>query len=361
MGIQDPSILGEMGWMKGKVVVGLSGGVDSSVAAYLLKEEGYEVIAAYVLLYKEAKNPYACCGLGSIRFAKMIAVKLGLEFYELDFSEGFKMDIIGYFLQEYSMNRTPNPCLFCNRDYKIKALFELAKNLNADFVATGHYITKGKINGFEVMRRGFHRMKDQSYFMFRIPKDWIPNLLFPVGNLTKEEVRKIALETNLPTARKPESQDLCFVDGDYRDFLLRQGLKPKPGRLIYKGKVVGEHRGSFFFTVGQRKGLNVSLGKRVYVKGFDNGDVILDDLEGIMAKAILVEDLNWHFFPGEEFDAEVQLRAGNQTHKAKVNVYGKSALVEFLERAFAPTPGQGAAFYLGDFLIGGGTIEKVFY
>jgi tRNA (5-methylaminomethyl-2-thiouridylate)-methyltransferase len=347
--------------MKGRVIVGLSGGVDSSVSAYLLKLQGYEVITAYVLLYKEAQNPYACCGLGSIQFARRVAIKLGLEFYEIDYSEGFKRDIVGYFIREYSRNRTPNPCLFCNRDYKIRALFDLAEKLKADFVATGHYITKGIIQGVEVMRRGVDKKKDQSYFMFRIPREWIPRLLFPVGELTKEEVRKIALEANLPTARKPESQDLCFIDGDYRDFLIKHNVEPKGGKFIYKGRVVGEHRGSFFYTVGQRRGLNVSLGKRVYVKGFENGDVILDDLEGVMAKAILVEDLNWHFFPGEEFEADVQVRAGIQTYKALVKVYENSAYVEFYEKAFAPTPGQGAAFYLGDLLLGGGTIEKVFY
>jgi len=299
--------------------------------------------------------------LGSIQFARRVAIKLGLEFYEIDYSEGFKRDIIGYFIREYSTNRTPNPCLFCNRDYKIRALFDLAEKLKAEFVATGHYITKGIIQGVEVMRRGIDKKKDQSYFMFRIPREWIPRLLFPIGELTKEEVRKIALEANLPTARKPESQDLCFTDGDYRDFLIKHNVEPKRGRFIYKGRVVGEHMGSFFYTVGQRKGLNVSLGKRVYVKGFENGDVILDDLEGVMAKAILVKDLNWHFFPGEEFEADVQLRAGIQTYKALVKVYKNSAYVEFYERAFAPTPGQGAAFYFGDLLLGGGTIEKVFY
>jgi tRNA-specific 2-thiouridylase len=347
--------------MKGRVIIGLSGGVDSSVSAYLLKLQGYEVITAYVLLYKEAQNPYACCGLGSIQFARRVAIKLGLEFYEIDYSEGFKRDIVGYFIREYSRNRTPNPCLFCNRDYKIRALFDLAEKLKADFVATGHYIAKGIIQGVEVMRRGVDKKKDQSYFMFRIPREWIPRLLFPVGELTKEEVRKIALEANLPTARKPESQDLCFIDGDYRDFLIKHNVEPKVGRFIYKGRVVGEHGGSFFYTVGQRRGLNVSLGKRVYVKGFENGDVILDDLEGVMAKAILVEDLNWHFFHREEFEADVQVRAGIQTYKALVKVYENSAYVEFYERAFAPTPGQGAAFYLGDLLLGGGTIEKVFY
>jgi Predicted tRNA(5-methylaminomethyl-2-thiouridylate) methyltransferase, contains the PP-loop ATPase domain len=229
--------------MKGRVIIGLSGGVDSSVSAYLLKLQGYEVITAYVLLYKESQNPYACCGLGSIQFARRVAIKLGLEFYEIDYSEGFKRDIVGYFIREYSRNRTPNPCLFCNRDYKIRALFDLAEKLKADFVATGHYVTKGIIHGVEVMRRGVDKKKDQSYFMFRIPREWIPRLLFPVGELTKEEVRKIALEANLPTARKPESQDLCFIDGDYRDFLIKHNVEPKGGRFIYKGRVVREHKG----------------------------------------------------------------------------------------------------------------------
>lgn len=347
--------------MKGKVVVGLSGGVDSSVAAYLLKEQGYEVIGATVLLYKEAKNPYACCSIGSAQLAKRVAIRLGIEFYELDYSEGFKRDIIGYFIREYAQNRTPNPCLLCNRDYKIKALFDFADEIGAEFVATGHYIRKGFYGGYELMMRGRDRKKDQSYFMFRIPKDWIPKLIFPVGDMTKEKVRELAFKVGLPTAKKPESQDLCFVDGDYRSFLIEKGLKPKTGRFIYKGRIVGTHRGTFYYTIGQRKGLNISLGKRVYVKAFKNGDIILDDIEGVMVKGIKASDLNWHYFPGNEFISDVQVRAGVSTKRAKVKVLNDYALIEFYEPQFAPTPGQGVAFYIDDYLIGGGTIEEVLY
>ncbi len=344
--------------MKGKVVVGLSGGVDSSVAAYMLKEEGYEVIGASVVLYKESKNPYACCSIGSLQMAKRVAMYLGIEFYELDYSDGFKRDVIGYFMNEYARCRTPNPCLICNRDYKIKALFDLADEIGADYVATGHYIRKGFYKGVELMMRGKDRNKDQSYFMFRIPSEWIRRLLFPVGNMSKAEVRSIALKVKLPTAKKPESQDLCFVDGNYRDFLLRMGLRPKEGRFLYKGKIVGTHKGAFFYTIGQRKGLNVSLGKRVYVKGFRNGDILLGDLEEIMLKEILVSNINWHYRPEGEIDAYVQIRAGSKAEKAKIMEFEDKVLVKFHKPVFAPTPGQGAAFYIDDFLIGGGTIES---
>lgn len=344
--------------MKGKVVVGLSGGVDSSVAAYILKEEGYEVIGASVVLYKESKNPYACCSIGSLQMARRVAVYLGIEFYELDYSDGFKRDVIGYFINEYARYRTPNPCLICNRDYKIKALFDLAYKIGADYVATGHYIRKTSYNGVELMMRGKDRNKDQSYFMFRIPSQWIKRLLFPVGNMTKSEVRNIALNAKLPTAKKPESQDLCFVDGDYRDFLLRMGLKPTEGRFLYKGRTVGIHKGAFFYTIGQRKGLNVSLGKRVYVKGFKNGDILLGDLDEVMMEEILVSDINWHYKPEGKIEVYVQVRAGSNAEKARIIQVENGVLVKFYKPVFAPTPGQGAAFYIDDILIGGGTIES---
>ncbi len=342
-----------------KVVVGLSGGVDSSVSALLLKEAGYEVVGVSVLLNPESENPNSCCSISAIHIARRVAVKLGIPFYTVDYSGGFRRDIVGYFVREYSRGRTPNPCLFCNRDYKLKALFDFADDIGADFVATGHYVRKAVVEGVELLRRGPDFRKDQSYFLFRIPADWIPRFLFPVGGMSKEEVRDLALRHGLPTAKRPESQDLCFVHGDYRDFLKRAGVRGRPGRFIYRGEVVGYHTGAHNFTVGQRRGLGVSLGKRVYVKAIIGNDVILGDYEDVLVRRMRVMDVNWHYVPAEEFEAEVQVRAMARPRRARVVVVGDMADVEFYEPVFAPAPGQGAAFYLGDVLIGGGTIEMV--
>ncbi len=327
------------------------------MAALLLKEAGYEVVGVSVLLNPEGDYPHSCCSISAIHFARRVAVKLGIPFYSIDYSEGFKRDVVGYFVREYARGRTPNPCLLCNREYKLKALFDFADEIGAYYVATGHYVRKALLGGVQLLRRGPDIRKDQSYFLFRIPREWIPRLLFPVGSMAKEEVRRIALEYGLPTAKRPESQDLCFVYGDYRDFLKERGVVSRPGRLIYRGKVVGYHSGVHNFTVGQRRGLGVALGKRVYVKAIVGGDVILGDYEEVMAEGIEVSSLNWHHLPGGRLKAKVQVRAMARPTEAEVEVEGDRAKVRFMEPVFAPAPGQGAAFYLDDVLLGGGTIE----
>ena len=344
--------------VKGKVVVGLSGGVDSSVAALLLKEAGYEVVGVSVLLNPEGGNPNSCCSISALHLARRVAAKLDIPFHTLDYSEGFRREIITYFIDEYRRGRTPNPCLLCNRDYKLKALFDFADEIGADYVATGHYVRKTSISGVPLLRRGPDFRKDQSYFLFRIPREWIPRLLFPVGDMSKEEVRRMALERSLPTAKRPESQDLCFIKGDYRDFLKERGVEGRRGRFIYHGRVVGYHDGAHNFTVGQRRGLGVSVGRRVYVRAIVGDDVILGDLREVMARRITVKDLNWHLLPGREFEANVQIRASSRPGKGRVVVEGDTAQVLLYEPLFAPAPGQGAAFYIGDVLIGGGTIEE---
>jgi len=337
----------------------LSGGVDSSVSALLLKEAGYEVIGASVILNPESDNPYSCCSISAVHLARRVAVKLGIPFHVLDYSEGFRRDIVGYFVSEYGRGRTPSPCLLCNRDYKLRALFSLADDVGARYVATGHYVRKGTLSGVQLLRRGKVLSKDQSYFLFRIPREWIGRLIFPVGDMGKEEVRRIAEERGLPTARRPESQNLCFVSGDYRDFLLERGLRPTPGRIIYRGEVVGTHGGIHNFTVGQRRGLGVSLGRRVYVRAIRGTDVILGDYDELLIRRVLVEDVNWHHLPGEEFEAHVQVRASSKARRATVRLLNGKDKVEvvFSDPPFAPAPGQGAAIYHGDLLLGGGTIE----
>ena len=345
--------------MKDKVVIGLSGGVDSSVAAFLLKEAGYEVIGASVVLNPHIDHPHSCCSVSSLHLARRVAVKLGIPFKVLDRSEGFQREVVGYFVEEYRKGRTPNPCLLCNRDYKLKALFDLAEEIGARFVATGHYVRKGELEGKELLRRGRVFRKDQSYYLFRVPAAWIERFIFPVGEMEKEEVRSLALRLGLPTAKRPESQDLCFLAGmDYRDFLEERGVGPRRGRFIYRGKVVGYHCGAYRFTVGQRKGLGISLGKRVYVKGIRGNDVFLGDYEDVVVRRIRVVDINWHHRPSDVFEANVQVRATASPKRAKVYVRGEEAEVFFEDPVFAPAPGQGAAFYAGDVLLGGGTIEE---
>jgi len=339
------------------VVVGLSGGVDSSVAALLLKEAGYEVVGVSVLLNPEEGNPNSCCSISALHIARRVAVKLGIPFHTVDHSKRFKEEIISYFVREYLEGRTPNPCLICNRDHKLKALFVFADEIGAEYVATGHYVRKGVLAGVQLLRRGRDLRKDQSYFLFRIPVAWIERFLFPVGDMDKREVRRLALEKGLPTARRSESQDLCFIKGDYRELLKEWKVKDRPGRFIYRGQVVGSHPGAHNFTVGQRRGLGISVGHRVYVRAIVGNDVVLGDYEDVMAKEMVVADLNWHHLPGEEFEALVQIRASAKPVPATVRLKGDRVKVTFHGRAFAPAPGQGAAFYRGDVLLGGGTIE----
>jgi tRNA-specific 2-thiouridylase len=338
-----------------RVLVGLSGGVDSSVSALLLKEMGYEVIGATLYMWDETKNIRSCCSLEAINLARRIAFKLRIPYYTYDVREEFKEKIVNYFIESYSTGKTPNPCVLCNKFFKFGFLFEKAKELGCSYIATGHYskIENGLIKVSEDKER------DQSYFLVFIEKEKIKNLIFPLGNLKKEEVREIAKRHGLPSVYRATSQDLCFVNGDYREFL-KKYLPEKKGYIVLdNGEIVGEHKGFYNFTIGQRKGLNISKGKRLYVKEFipEKNIVVVAEREKVYKDEIEVFDINWHFKPEKEFEAFVKIRQLSKPAKAKIIIYDNFAKVLFYEKQFAPTPGQVAAFYKDDYLLGGGWIR----
>lgn len=338
-----------------RVLIGLSGGVDSSVSALILKEKGYELVGVTLLMWGETKNPRSCCSVDAINFARRVAFKLGFPHYTYDVREVFRRKIVNYFLESYLKGKTPNPCALCNRFFKFGFLFDKAEELGCEFVATGHYarVEKGLIKVAK------DRKRDQSYFLSLIDKDKIKKIIFPLGEFEKEKVREIANKKGLISAYRPDSQDLCFVNGSYREFL-NKFIKGRKGYIVdEEGKILGEHSGFFNFTIGQRKKLGIAGGKRLYVKEFipEKNLVVVAERERVYKKEIEVEDINWHLKPPDEFECYVKIRQLHTPSRAKVFVNGKNARVIFTTSQFAPTPGQVAAFYKDDYLLGGGWIK----
>ncbi|GAA5336368.1 MULTISPECIES: tRNA 2-thiouridine(34) synthase MnmA [Thermus] len=351
-----------------RVLVAMSGGVDSSVAALLLKEAGYEVVGAMMRFWPdlppvrlEGGKPRAwesCCTPDAAYEARRVAELLGIPFYLLDYREVFEEEIIGPFLEDYAQGRTPNPCARCNTHVKFGALLKQAKRLGLDYVATGHYVRREG----EALLRGLDPRKDQTYFLWGTPKEAIPHLLFPVGHLTKPEVRALAERAGLPTARKPESQNLCFVAGDLREFLQTR-LQVRPGPVVdaLTGEVVGEHQGASLYTLGQRKGLGLFKPHlERYVVGLDPGRnvVYVGPKEATLWQGLEGEGLNLLAELPEE--VEVQVRYRTPPVRAKVESLNPLRL-RFQEPVFAVTPGQSAVFYQGERLLGGAVIRRGLY
>ncbi|WP_243028769.1 tRNA 2-thiouridine(34) synthase MnmA [Thermus albus] len=355
--------------MRKTVLVAMSGGVDSSVSAYLLKEAGYEVVGAMMRFWpEEPPKPSlelpagraweSCCTPEAAYEARRVAETLGIPFYLLDYRETFEEAIIKPFLQDYARGRTPNPCARCNTFVKFGALLKQAKRLGLDYVATGHYVRReGK-----ALLRGVDPRKDQSYFLWGTSKEALPHLLFPVGGMTKAEVRALAEKAGLPTARKPESQNLCFVAGDLRSFL-KERLKPRPGPLVdaLTGEVVGEHQGASLYTIGQRKGLGL------YKPHLERYVVGLDPVANVVYVGPKEAAL-WQGLEGEganlltELPEEVEVQVRYRTLPVKARVESLSPLrLRFASPVFAVTPGQSAAFYRGERLLGGAVIRQGLY
>jgi tRNA-specific 2-thiouridylase len=351
-----------------RFVVAMSGGVDSSVAAWLLAREGLSVVGLFmrngVHVDEQETQKKSCCSATDARDARMVAAHLGIPFQAVDLKDEFG-SIIRYFLREYARGRTPNPCAVCNRDLKFDRLLRFARELGAEGVATGHYARLAIERGRVRVRRGADANKDQSYQLFAVSEENLARTRLPIGDLKKSEVRDLARQAGLRTAAKTDSQEICFVPGnDYRRLLEEKGVALHPGDLVdTSGQRIGEHAGTEHFTIGQRKGHGIGGGEPKYVVALEpeSGTVVLGSREECSVRSMRVADLNWigYDVPASgEMRGEVQHRYRCDPAPSTVFVDGKEAEVVFDEPQVSVTPGQGAAFYRGDLLLGGGWIDS---
>jgi len=351
--------------MNKKVVVGMSGGVDSSVAAYLLKEQGYDVIGVTMRMWQEEGR--TCESAETVvEDAKKVADTLGIPHYIADFTDSFKCHVVDNFVSEYLNGRTPNPCIVCNRFIKWEMLLSRAKELGADYIATGHYARIDKLaNGRYALKTSVTASKDQTYALYRLTQEQLSHTLMPIGEYEKDEIRKIAEKIGIPVASKPDSQEICFIpDQDYAAFIGRQsGVKlPKEGNFVTTdGTVIGTHKGIIHYTIGQRKGLNLAMGHPVFVAGIrpDTNEVVIGEAQDVFTHELVCNQLN---FMGME-DLEENRKA-----MAKIRYSHKGAMATlerieedkirciFEEPVRAVTPGQAVVFYEDGYVLGGGTI-----
>lgn len=351
-----------------KVVVAMSGGVDSSVAAALLKQQGYEVIGMMLRLWSEPgkEDSNRCCTPDSMAQARRVAAKLDIPFYVIDAKNVFRETVVQYFLDGYSRGETPNPCLLCNRQIRWTFLLDHALALGADFMATGHYVRIQKSEaGVQKLFRAVDPAKDQSYVLHVLTQEKLKRALFPVGDYPKPEIRQIAESFGLPTASRKDSQDLCFLAGeDYRNFLQRNAAQIlQPGDIVTRnGKVVGQHNGLANYTIGQRKGLGLASPVPLYVLGKDatSNAVIVGTEDELGTHELTAREVNWVSgeVPSELFRAEVKIRYTARPAWAEVTPLGTGdqVRVRFEAPARDVTAGQAAVFYVNEEVIGGGII-----
>ncbi len=352
-----------------KVLVAMSGGVDSSVAAFLLKKQGYECIGCTMKLYGNedigTSGGHTCCSLSDVEDARSVAYRLGIPYYVFNYSEEFREKVIGRFVCEYRAGRTPNPCIDCNRFMKFDLLYRRAKILGCDFVATGHYARITAENGVYCLKKGADETKDQSYVLYPLGREALAHTLFPLGSLRKSEVRKIAGENGFLNAEKPDSQDICFVpDGDYAKAVERFGGQPLPaGDFVDRnGTVLGRHKGIVRYTVGQRKGLGISAAEPLYVCQIRpaSNEIVLGKKQDLFSSGMTVKDVTWLLsdIPTEPQRCSVKIRYHGQEYACTVRpLADRTVSVLFDEPAKAVTPGQSAVFYREDTVLGGGIID----
>jgi tRNA-specific 2-thiouridylase len=347
----------------------MSGGVDSSVAAHLLSAAGHSLVGLFMrngIEVPAAEIPKkSCCSSVDARDARMVAAKLEIPFQAVDLGDEFS-NIIDFFVAEYGRGRTPNPCALCNRDLKFGRLLDFADELGCDAVATGHYARLELVDGRPFLLRGVDATKDQSYQLFSVSEEHLRRTRLPLGALEKSEVRRVAEEFGIRTAKKPDSQEICFVpSGDYRKLLAEKGVELHPGLFVdRRGKLLGRHAGTEHFTIGQRRGHGIGGGTPLYVTALRPavGEVQLGPREECFSTELVATDANWIGFDppdvGGRFRADVQVRYHHDAAPAEIEVLADGRFrVVFDEPQAAVAPGQGAAAYLGERLLGGGWIE----
>ena len=337
-----------------KVLVGISGGVDSSVSASILKEQGYEVIGCTMNLFNNSNN----------EDSKEVCNKLDIEYREIDYVDKFKNDVINYFIDSYKNGETPNPCVMCNKKLKFGYLYEYAKKNNIDYIATGHYAKIEYSDKYKryVLKKANNKLKDQSYFLYNIDKNILGNVLFTLSDFeSKEEIREIAKNKNLNTASKSDSQDICFIpDGNYKKFLINNGAKENIGNIIYNNKIIGKHNGLFNYTIGQRKGLGIAHENPLYVIGFNknNNELIVGEEQDLYIKSFKVKDYNLLLVDeiNEPIKVMVKTRYKSMESLATITILDGLINVELEKKQKGVTPGQSAVFYIDDIVLGGGII-----
>ena len=358
---------------KKKVIVGMSGGVDSSVAAWLLKEQGYDVIGVTMQIWQDEdlqvmEENAGCCGLSAVDDARAVAAKIGIPYYVMNFKKEFKAYVMDDFVREYCCGRTPNPCIRCNRYVKWEALLNRCLSLGADYIATGHYAQVVRLSNGRYALKAAPSSKDQTYALYNLTQEQLSHTLMPVGAYTKDEIREIASNIGLKVAAKPDSQDICFIpDGNYARFLESYtGQKAPEGDFVdIKGNVIGRHQGITHYTIGQRKGLGLAMGHPVFVTEVrpETNEVVIGENSDVFSRGLIANNLNFMSVCPPQKKVPVRLFAKvRYAHKGAWCTLemqeDNSARCIFDEPVRAITPGQAVVFYDGDVVAGGGVIEQ---
>lgn len=350
----------------------MSGGVDSSVAAWLLKQQGYEVIGVTMQIWQDEEELAqqengGCCGLSAVDDARKVAWQLEIPYYVMNFKREFKANVMDYFVEEYLNGRTPNPCIACNRYVKWESLLKRSLDIGADYIATGHYARVEQLpNGRYALRQSATAAKDQTYALYNLTQEQLAHTLMPVGAYTKDDIRRMAEEIGLQVAHKADSQEICFIpDHDYAKFIEENAESvPGAGNFVDRmGNVLGQHEGITHYTVGQRKGLNLSMGRPVFVVEIrpETNEVVIGDSEDVFTDSLVCDRLNWMAIDGlhgKEMQVMAKIRYSHRGAPCVIREIGDGqAECRFLEKVRAVTPGQAVVFYDGEYVVGGGTIR----